>query len=293
VTVYTSRDVAEIVGLKESRVRYWAQTGFVGPSQRLRGKAVYSFGDLVGVRTAKELLDRGVTLQHARKSLDALRTQLPQVDRPLAQLRVVSDGEKLVVTGDAPYEPLSGQLVMSFEVGELAGRAAAVLRLDEARREAPLERADTAYAWFVEGVRLDADPERSDEALIAYQKALEADPRLAAAYTNMGRLLCARGEVGEARAAYGRALELDPEQPEARYNLANLLDDVGEHDQAIAEWQRVLAGCPEFADAHFNLASAYLQRGASSAAKHHLVRYLELDESSEWAGQARTLLASL
>ena len=59
-------------------MRYWAQTGVVGPSERANGHAVYTFQDLVGVRAAKELLDSGVTLQRARKNLEALRAQLPR-----------------------------------------------------------------------------------------------------------------------------------------------------------------------------------------------------------------------
>ena len=97
-------------------------------------------------------------------------------------------------------------------------------------------------------------------ALIAYRKALEGDPALAAAHTNLGNLLYRRGERGEARTAYEAALALDPEQPEARYNLGNLLDDVGEHDGARMEWIASSPACPEFADAHFNLAVACAAR---------------------------------
>src|SRR5262249_31192470 len=94
---YTSRDVAQIVGITQSRVRYWAQTGVVGPSERANGRTVYTFQDLVGVKTAKELLDHGVTLQRARKNLEALRAQWPgRGDRPLSSLRVRSDGDRLV-----------------------------------------------------------------------------------------------------------------------------------------------------------------------------------------------------
>ena len=58
--MFSSKEVAQIVGLQESRVRYWAQTGFVGPSAKNNGRASYSFQDLVGLKTAKELLDRGL-----------------------------------------------------------------------------------------------------------------------------------------------------------------------------------------------------------------------------------------
>ena len=280
---YTARDVAEIVGISESRVRYWAQTGVVGPSQKLDGRAAYSFQDLVGVRAAKELLDGGLSLQRARKNLEALRAQLGD-NRPLANVRVRSDGDTVVVSSDgASFEPLTGQLVMDFPVDELHGRVAAL------PSALPATRAESAWAWFVEGGDCEARGD-DDRALIAYQKALEGDPALAAAHTNLGNLYYRRGERGEARAAYEAALALDPDQPEARYNLANLLDDVGERDAARMEWTRVVAACPEFADAHYNLALACARDGDDDGARLHLKRYLGLVPDDTRAGE---LLARL
>jgi tetratricopeptide (TPR) repeat protein len=293
--VYTSRDVAEIVGISESRVRYWAQTGVVGPSERANGRTVYTFQDLVGVRTAKELLDKGLTLQRARKNLDALRAQWPAArsgERPLSSLRIRSDGERLVVSdGSASFEPLSGQLVMDFALDELTGQLAQMAQMataatvDAPEAEPPAAsdapaadkptRADSAWGWFLEATARESR-EDDDGALIAYAKALEGDPSLAAAHTNLGNLLYSRGERGEARTHYEQALSLDPEQPEARYNLANLLDDVGDSDGARAEWTRVVASCPEFADAYYNLAVACARLGDGDAARHHLRRYLAL-----------------
>jgi tetratricopeptide (TPR) repeat protein len=290
-SLYSARDVAEMFGLQESRVRYWAQTGFVGPSEKLGGKAAYSFQDLIGVKAAKELLDRGMTVQRARKNLEALRQQLPGVSRPLSQLRIVSDGDRLLVVGDgAPFEPLSGQLVLDFATGTLEGQVAA---LPEPVEKPPADpRADSAYAWFLDGAACEARGD-DDQALIAYQRALDGDPALAAAHTNIGNLLFRRGERGDARAHYQAALELDPEQPEARFNLGNLYDELGEPERAVSEWYRVVAACPEFADAHFNLAVALAERGAVDTARGHLTRYLELDGEGEWAARARALLENL
>jgi Flp pilus assembly protein TadD len=131
------------------------------------------------------------------------------------------------------------------------------------------------------------DLERAEK---LYRRATELDAHLAAAWTNLASLLERRGARGEARSACEQALELDPEQPEARYNLANLLADVGETEQATVEYRRVVALCPDFADAHFNLALALLRGGAQTAARTHLVRYLELDGESSWSLRARTLL---
>lgn len=280
---YSARDVAEIVGISESRVRYWAQTGVVGPSDR-RG---YSFQDLVGVKAAKELIDRGVTLQRARKNLEALRAQLG-VDRPLSRMRVRSDGEQLLVSdGGAPFEPLTGQLVMDFALDALEGQlrdfAAAVAP------PAPSVRGDSAWACFVEGGEHEA---RGDDAqaLAAYARALTLDPSLAAAHTNLGNLHYRRGERGQAREHYEKALALDGEQPEARYNLGNLLDDIGDGDGARMEWLRVVAACPEFADAHWNLAVACARDGDVESARLHLRRYAALVPDD---ARARELAARL
>jgi tetratricopeptide (TPR) repeat protein len=280
---FSSRDVAAIVGISESRVRYWAQTGVVGPSQKSDGRALYSFQDLVGVKAAKELLDGGLSLQRARKTLEALRAQLGE-NRPLANVRVRSDGDTVVVSDNgASFEPLTGQLVMDFEVDELQGKLAAI------PSALPATRAESAWAWFVEGGDCEARGD-DDRALIAYQKALEGDPALAAAHTNVGNLYYRRAERGEARAAYEQALALDPDQPEARYNLANLLDDVGDRAGARMEWTRVVAACPEFADAHYNLALACARDGEDDAARLHLRRYLALVPDDARAGE---LLARL
>jgi tetratricopeptide (TPR) repeat protein len=294
MSLYSSREVAEIIGLQESRVRYWAQTGFVGPSVREGGRMMYNFQDLVGVKTAKCLLDSGLTLQRARKNLEALRAQLPQLSQPLASLRIVSDGERLLCVADeAPFEPISGQLVMEFAVQALEGRAAEVMQLREpAEAETVRRGASTAWAWFLEGTQLDAGGD-DDRALIAYGKALDGDPQLAAAHTNLGALLYRREARDEARRHFEEALRLDPEQPEARYNFANLLDELGEADRAVAEWFRVVAACPEFADAHFNLAQALARDGAREPARRHLERYLQLDGAGEWAERARELLHAL
>jgi tetratricopeptide (TPR) repeat protein len=267
-------------------VRYWAQTGFVGPSAREGGHTVYTFQDLVAVKAAKELLDGGISLQRARRSLAALRAQLPDEAQPLAHLRVVSDGDRVLVRDrQAAFEPLSGQVVMDFLVGPLAERVI------EVRQIAAPERPPEAGAWasFCEGVRREAADEL-DAARRAYERALAADPQLAAAHTNLGNLCHRRGDAAGARRHYEAALALDPEQPEARYNLGNVLDDLGERAAAVGEWYRVLSACPEFADAHFNLALAHRTDGALELARLHLHRYLGLDGDGEWAARARALL---
>jgi tetratricopeptide (TPR) repeat protein len=278
------REAAELFGVPEARLRYWAQTGFVGPTVRQGGRFYYTFQDLVALKTAITLVDGGLPLQRVRRHLDALRERLPEVQRPLAELRVLSDGDELVVVEDGTaWQPASGQLVLSFAVRSIAER----LSSTAPRRQGT--HSDTAYGLFTAGLAaLDAGD--SGRAETAFRRALALDAALAAAWTNLGNLLDGRGERGAAREAYEKALALEPEQPEARYNLANLLFDVGEIDLALAEYRRVVQAAPDFADAHYNLGLALLAVGARTQARAALERYLELDPSSGWADCARSVM---
>jgi Tfp pilus assembly protein PilF len=147
----------------------------------------------------------------------------------------------------------------------------------------------TAYRHFVEACAA----EDRGEAVLAehlFRQAIDLEPNMAAALTNLGNLVYRQGEVEEARKLYERALEHDPNQPEARYNLANALEDLGEIEGAITELRKVCAAAPEFADAHYNLGLLLAQLGGTAQAKQHLERYLELDAASDWATHARTYL---
>lgn len=297
--VTSVREAAELFGVPETRLRYWAQTGIVGPSARRGGRFFYTFLDLLSLKVAVSLIESGVSVPRVRKNLEALRTRMPQVTHPLASLRVCSDGDELVVIEDgAAVQPESGQLVMSFAIRQLTERLAKVTpltggALGSVASPPPLPPPpETAHGAFLSGVSaLDAGDDAVAEAF--FRHALALDAHLAAAWTNLGNIVDRRGERGGAREAYVRALELDPDQPEARFNLANLHAETGELELALAEYRRVARGAPGFADVHFNLAMALLSVGAVAQARNHLSRYLELDDESAWADRARTLLASL
>jgi DNA-binding transcriptional MerR regulator len=290
---YTFGAVAEILGISESKLRYWSQSGFVGPSLRRGGKQVYTFQDLVSVKAAKELVERGFSTAQIRKALDTVRVSLPDVDRPLDRFRVAFDGDALVVLDEgAAFEP-SGQRVFDFGLGELAARAAPeATPLDGAR--AP-ER--TPYESFLDGLRHEEAGD-DGQAELCYRRALDGDEALAAAHTNLGAIAHRRGDVTAARTAFEAALGCDPDQPEARYNLASLFYEGGEVELAVAELRRVVQSAPSFADAHYNLATALERLGSKRQAREHLEEYLSLtadagDGQAAWIDDARSRLAKL
>ena len=291
---------ARILALPESKLRYWSQSGFVGPSLRRGGRQVYSFQDLVSVRAAKELVDRGFQPAQIRKALDHVRAKLPAVDRPLDKLRVAWDGNALALVDDGVTFEVSGQRCFDFGLSDLAARASEVLALagvSAAAEAPPAERPRGAYDWFAAGV----DKETAGELASAadcYRKALNADPGLAAAHSNLGGVAFRQGDMSLARIEFEAALALDPDQPEARYNLATLLYQQGEVERAAAELRRVVQQDPWFADAHYNLATTLEKLGGKRQAAEHLRRFLDLETqkpeaASGWIEAAQTRLDSL
>lgn len=286
--LYSVVEVARVFGLKTSRLRYWDRTGFIKPSGRAGRRRFYTFQDLISLRVAKGLLDQGVPLRQVRRSIEALRKRLPRVVRPLTELRVVADGNSVLVKGeDGSFDPSTGQLVLDFEVSALRDDVVRALRRPHAtNRDRRL-----AYDLYLEGCRLDEDEATQERAEECYRRALALDPSLSNALTNLGNLRFRAGLVEQAEELYRAALEVDPKQPEAYYNLGFLCFERGEASEAADHFQRALASDPGFADAHFNLAMALEELGRSLDAKPHWQTYLELDPSGPWAEIARRHLS--
>jgi tetratricopeptide (TPR) repeat protein len=309
IELYSIRDVSRILAIQEARLRYWMQTGFVGPTVRKGGRFYYTFCDLVAVKATKDLQAIGMPLQKIRKNVEALKKALPDEPSPTTRLRVCSDGETIVaLADDVAFQPIGGQVVMAFNLpsfGEHVSQVLAMPRVDPNKPEtadgAPQliddDRTEahggtTAYRYFVEACAAeDRGDSRTAEHL--FRQAIDLEPNMSAALTNLGNLVYRGGELEEAKRLYERALEHDPAQPEARYNLANVMEDLGETEAAITELRRVCASAPDFPDAHYNLGIMLAQLGGTAQAKHHLERYLELDTASDWAGHARTYLEQL
>src|SRR6185369_2173051 len=116
--------------------------------------------DLIALRTAQSLLARKVRLRDVTRAVAVLKRALPKVTRPLQELRIVSDGQKVVVrTHDGAFEPLTGQMLLDFEVKTLRDDVVRVLRPSAGR-----ERARTAYELYLRASQLDEEPSTMDDA---------------------------------------------------------------------------------------------------------------------------------
>ncbi len=281
--LFTRAEIARLLGLTTARLRTLDKTGVVSPTGRRRGKRAYTFADLIALRTAKTLLERNVRLRDVTRAVGALKRTLPRVTRPLAELRIVSDGHSVVVrTSDGAFEPLTGQMVLDFDVKALRDDVVRVLRPSAGR-----ERARTAYELYLRASQLDEDPATMDEAEELYLQATELDPWLAIAYTNLGNIRFRRHEPDAAEALYRKALEIDPRQPEAQYNLGYVMLERGRPELSISLFLGALESDPKFADAYFNLAMAYEQLGETAKARPYWKSYIALEPAGTWTEIAR------
>ena len=285
--LYSTKEVAKLFEISESRLRGWARRDFVAPSVTLGSRRYYTFQDLISLRVAKGLLDEGIPLREVRDSVDAIRDSLPKVTRPLAELRVTGDlGSVVVRDRRGAFNPSTGQQVIDFEVESL--RDDVVQRLRQGPTDAERK---SAYEHYLEGCRLDEDEATFERAEAAYRRALQFDPSLSNAHTNLGNLCYRRGRVEEAREHYRNALQIDGDQPEAHYNLGFLALEAGDPIGAIESFLCALETDPAFADAHFNLAMAYEETGQADAARPHWETYLTLEPTGTWAAIAERYLS--
>jgi len=154
------------------------------------------------------------------------------------------------------------------------------------------DNADKAKQLINEGV---ARYEKGDldGAIADYTKAIELDPRNAAAYNNRGAARKNKGDVDGAIADYDKAIELDPRYVRAYANRGLARRKKGDLDEAIADYTKALELDPRDADAYHNRGVARGYKGDVDGTIADYTKAVELDpqDAEAYKGLAR-LLAS-
>jgi predicted RNase H-like HicB family nuclease len=124
---FNTRTIQKITGLTSRRIDYWDRSHFIKPSvSEASGHGsvrLYSFADLVQMRVAKTLLDEGITLQKIRKAITYLKKNMPDIKKPLSELRFLTDGSAIFVITKDDKQIIDvlkkGQLVFHIALGDL------------------------------------------------------------------------------------------------------------------------------------------------------------------------------
>ncbi|MCP5052198.1 MAG: sulfatase-like hydrolase/transferase [bacterium] len=115
------------------------------------------------------------------------------------------------------------------------------------------------------------------EAMAAYAKAIEKEPKSGKTYNNLGTLYLTLflkskdpGEHRRAIEAFDRALELDPDLASALNGRGSAYKFANRFPEAVSDWKRAIAVNPGFTEVYFNLGVTYLQMKAPKDALTYL-----------------------
>ena len=255
---YGRRDIlAMYPALRLDHLRYLEKCGLIKPASRNNNESLFGFSDLTVLRQIAGELQQGAQFRAVVRNLQASRT---------------------------------GQLTFDFR---LEAQPARIIELKPRPAATPINPANLAELsqaeqYFLMGSLLDdGTPERIEEAVTAYRRALDYDPDLVAALINLANIRYSRDELAEAQALYERAITLDPSYFEAHFNLGNIHHDHARYADAEASYRSALALNHSYPDAHFYLAVTLEMMGRSADARSHWRTYERLAPQGEWVELAK------
>lgn len=265
---YGVRDVEKLLRLPRSAIRSLVEAGFVSPARGPRNAWLFSFQDLIVLRTAQALAAAKVPPRRITKSMKQLRRHLPGA-MPLSGLSICAVGDRVVVReGGSRWQADSGQYLLAFDRDADNG----ALSVMEPPQAAPA--ITDAGDCFERGVAL--EQEDAEAALEAYRQAIVADSAHLDARINLGRLLHETGRFAKAERVYREAIKACGEDCLVLFNFGVLLDDMDRKPEAIEAYEAALRHDPRFADCHYNLALLYEELGSPKKAIRHMSQYRRL-----------------
>jgi tetratricopeptide (TPR) repeat protein len=276
---YSHRDIVVMYpSLRLDHLRYLEKCGVLKPVHVSGSERFYAFTDLTALRMIAGELQQGSTFRAVVRKLQSSRTgQLAfdfRLDAHPARIIELKPRAPQTLTGAEPGTQGTIPLGTPGTLSTIGTGAFGAI--------------SSAEQYFLMGSLLDdGTPERLDEAVKAYRRALEEDPDLVAALINLANIRYSRDELAEAQALYERAIALDSSYFEAHFNLGNIHHDHAQYSLAEASYREALALNSDYPDAHFYLAVTLEKMGRSVDARAHWKAYERLAPQGEWVELAK------
>ncbi|MEC7567293.1 MAG: tetratricopeptide repeat protein [Planctomycetota bacterium] len=309
--LYTPAMLAELLEVPVAIIRRWHRRGLIVPAREIHRLPYFDFQEVATARHLAELLAAGASATQIEKRLAELSKYVPDVERPLAQLSVIVQGQQILLrSGEGLIEP-GGQMRMDFEALEHSNSDNAnVIEIHEQDVVAALDRRsdpeEPRILSFGDALDRAIHPENPEEMLMQaseYEEAGELElamdvyrtflavygPRAEVCF-HLAELLYRRNDYTAARERYFMAIEIDENYVEARANLGCVLIDTGELELAIAALYGALKYHPDYPDVHYHLARTLDDLSRHEEALDHWRAFLVLAPDSPWAQQARDRL---
>jgi tetratricopeptide (TPR) repeat protein len=328
--LYTPAMLAEMLEVSVAVIRRWHRRGLIIPTREVHRLPYFDFQEVATARHLAEMLSAGASPTQIEKRLAELAKYVPDVDRPLAQLSVIVQGQEILLRqGEGLIEP-NGQMRLDFDALDEPEHVIHEVHTEsELQLDPPHISAKDIIEISEQDVLavLDSDPAGDgDPRILSFSGALDRaiypdNPELmlmraseheeagelelaidvyrtfltafgprAEVNFQLAELLCRRNDYAAARERYYMAIEIDENYVEARANLGCVLIDTGELELAVAALYGALKYHPDYPDVHYHLARTLDELGQSDKAIDHWRAFLVLSPDSPWAQQARDRL---
>jgi tetratricopeptide (TPR) repeat protein len=133
-----------------------------------------------------------------------------------------------------------------------------------------------AVAYYNRGLAYN-DLGNHQQSINDYNKAIEFRPKFAWAYNNRGKVYHELGNVQQAISDYNKAIELDPNDALAYNNRGNAYKALRNYQQAFSDYNKAIELDPKYASAYYNRGNAYASLGNYQQAINDYNRAIELN----------------
>ena len=118
--------------------------------------------------------------------------------------------------------------------------------------------------------------ERWEEAVSAYQEAIQLKPQYVEALSNVGNVYRRQRQWEKAITAYEDTMKLKPQSADLLNNLGVVYKEKGDNAQALAHYQQATTLSPQHAEAHHNMGVVLKDQGKLEEAAHAFQEALNL-----------------
>jgi tetratricopeptide (TPR) repeat protein len=205
----------------------------------------------------------------------------------------LTPGNYIVNVQKKGYETYTGEL----EFRPNTSKEIKFTLVREERSEEKLEK--EAISAFEQGVKL-AGENNDNEAIQAFQRAVELKKDFAEAYMNLGILLFRQQKDDEAEKAFLKALELKPEESLAQKHLAEInyekarsLIQKNKIDEALEKLKLAYSYKADHVYVNYLLGYVYYKKEMKDEAIKHLNAFLQLEPDTARAEKVKKLLENI
>jgi tetratricopeptide (TPR) repeat protein len=202
----------------------------------------------------KEVLAKqGAAVQEQVKKAEEAKAKLEGLKAHFNAGNAIIDQEKQV-KADLQKAPADQRDALKQKLAELSDQA--VKEFQEASKSLVEKDPNAHLVWFKLGEAYDTAG-RNDDALQAYQQAINAKPDVPGYYNNLGNVLARAGKIDEAKTAYTKSAELDPPNAATAWrNFGISLYNAGRLKEAVEPLKKATELDPKSAQGWYLLGAA-------------------------------------